>query len=843
MLGYTLFGFFLAPPLLRAVVLWQLRKRLGRPVALQRIKLNPYALSIAVDGLVVSEPGGEPFVSWDEVYVKVALPSPFRREFTVDDIAVSNAFAHIQANSDGSFNFTDILRRFPAAPPPPKKPAGKPFTIRVGQLRITGSQLMYDDFTRTTPFHTTVGPINVTLNNFSTSPDQQSPYGFTATTESGEKFSWKGVLNIAPIRSEGDFAIEGIKLGKYAPYYDDFVSLAIQSGTVDLRAHYRAEVNERLTVAQVSNLTVHVSALKVGPSKSEKTLIEVPELTLADTFFDLVGLVVNVGTFSTRGARYEVERLKDGTINLMNLLAPPRTNAPAVAAAPTTNAPPAWVATVRDIDIEDWAYHVTGFLGEQRLHWDALRLANIVAHANPVSLSIDSIALEQPNIEVLIPAGVTNVSTGAASVQKPNAPSASPATKQPLPPISVGSILITNAEFAYEDDSLSSPATLNATQLDVSVTGLSTDPNASANLRLTGRIGNHGTIDVAGRINPLNIDAATEVQAALRQMDLVPVGPYAGKYAGYDLRKGKLTVEIKYAIDQRKLNAQNSILVDQFTFGDKVDSPQAVKLPVKLAVAILKDINGQIKLDVPVEGRIDDPKFQYWGAVWHVLGSLFTKIFTAPFSLLGSMFGGGGEELGWQEFAPGNAALLPDQAKKLDVLIKAMNARPALSLEIEGNVDKDKDLEPLKRRKLHEIVAQRAGTTNDYVGWLRIAYAEALPKIHAKLPPPPPPTNFTSNVDNLLPPGVKRAEPSAPLTGSRAKKASSELTEAEMEHGYFVIFDLTPDDYRRLAVERAESVRQYLLETGKLNPDRVFVADLSKRPPQTGGPRVVFSLQ
>jgi len=839
---YTIFGFFAAPRILRALLCWQLPKQLGRQVSLAKIKMNPYALSIAVDRFLVREPSGDPFIAWDEVYVRVALPSPLRRVFTVKELAVSNAFAHVQVNPDGNFNFTDILQRFPSEPAPAKKPAGKPVTLRVGHLQITGTQVVYDDLSRATPFHTVIGPIKVTLNNFSTSPDNQNPYGFTAVTESGEKFSWKGIFNLSPIRSSGEFSIEGIELKKYAPYYNDFVSLTIHDGRLDLHASYRAELTDRLTVAQVSNLAVRVSRLKVGPSRSEKTLIEVPELALADTFFDLVGQVVNVGTFSTRGARYEVERLADGSINLLNLLAPPpRTNAPA-AAAPQANTPPAWVAAVRDIDIQDWGFHVTGFLGEQRLGWQALRLTNIVAHSNPVSLAVDSIALDQPRIEVLIPAGMSNAFAEAAGVQKTNAPAAA-ASRQPLPPVSVGSILITNAAFAYEDDSLPSPATLDITQLDVSVTGLSTDPGTRADLRVTGRIGNHGTIDVAGRVNPLSLDAETEVQAALRQMDLVPVGPYAGKYAGYDVRKGKLTVEVKYAIEQRKLNAQNSILVDQFTFGDKVDSPQAVKLPVKLAVAILKDINGQIKLDVPVEGRIDDPKFKYWGAVWHVLGSLFTKIFTAPFSLLGSMFGGGGEELSWQEFAPGSAALLPDQMKKLDVLIKAMNARPALNLEIEGNVDKEKDLEPLKRRKLHEIVARRAGTTNDYIAWLRVAYAEALPQIRAKLAPPPPPTNFTSNIDDFLPPGVKRADTQVRLTGSKAKKAASELTEAEMEHGYFAIFDLTPDDYRRLAVERADSVRRYLLDTGKLAPDRVFVADLSKRPPPAGGSRAVFSLQ
>src|SRR5262249_38684932 len=157
----------------------------------------------------------------------------------------------------------------------------------------------------------------------------------------------------------------------------------------------------------------------------------------------------------------------------------------------------------------------------------------------------------------------------------------------------------------------------------------------------------------------------------------VPMGGYSGKYAGYLIRKGRLSVDLKYDIQQRELKAENNILVDQFTFGDKTDSPDALKLPVKLAVAILKDVNGQIKLDVPVTGRIDDPKFSYWPAVWHVLGGLFTKIFTAPFAMLGSMFGGGGDELGWQEFAPGSSELQSNETKKLDVLIKAMTERPA----------------------------------------------------------------------------------------------------------------------------------------------------------------------
>jgi hypothetical protein len=782
-LWYTLFGFFVAPRIIKAVVLWQVPKQIGRQVALQKIKLNPFAISIAIDGLSIAERNGQPFAGWDEVYVNLDPTGLIHRELVISQIAISNAFVHVQANRDGSFNFSDILQRFPTEPSPKKQDTGKPMIVRVGQLRITGSKAVYDDLMRATPFSTAVGPIDVTLHDFSTSPDNQNPYGFTAVTESREKFSWRGFFYLGPIRSSGEFAIEGMALKKYAPYYEHFVNLTIHDGWLDVSASYRVEFADRLSVAQVSNLTVTVRSLQLAERGGTTNLIEIPNFTVAGTFADAVAQIVDVGSVTTSGARFNIRRFDDGSINLLKLLPSPATNA----AAPGTNAPPpAWAATVHSVAVRDYGFDLAGFFGEQHLAWEALQLTGIRAQTAPLSLTVNAIAL-------------------------------------------------TNAAFDYADNSLQPPVSVTMTQVIATVNELSSDPNERADLRVTGRIGNLGSIEATGRINPLNIDAATELQAALHQMDLVPVGSYSGKYAGYDVRKGKLNVAVRYAIEQRKLDAQNSIEVDQFTFGEKVDSPDAVKLPVKLAVAILKDRNGKITLDVPVEGRVDDPQFRYWGAVWHVLGNLFTRIFTAPFSLLGSMFGGGSEELGWQEFAPGSSELLPEQTKKLDVLINAMTERPALNIEIEGNVDKDKDREPLKRRKLHEIVTQRAGNTNDYVAWLRIAYAEALPQIQLRLAPPPPPARIESNVQDF---GVRPATPS-----KRARKVAAELSVEQMENNYFLILDVTPDDYRQLALERAKRVQSYLVETRKIEADRVFLADISKRPPPSAGTRAIFTLQ
>lgn len=734
LLIYAVFGFLIAPWIVRGVVLWQLPKKLGRPVSLQKIKLNPFAISIAIDGFTIAEPDGAPFAGWDEVYVNFDPAGLFRRQLAFSTIAVSNAFGHVQANHDGTFNFSDILQRIP---PGETNTTSQPMVVRIDRLRVTGGKVVYDDRTRATPFSTTIGPIDVTLHDFSTSPDNRNPYGFTAVTESGETFSWRGFFYLGPVRSSGEFAVEGVALKKYAPFYDDLLHLTLHDGRLNVRASYEVEMSDRLERAQVSNLTFSVRSLKIAERGATNDAVEVPSFDVTGVSADAVAQIVEIESIQIADARLNIRRHDDGTINLLTFLPAPTTNAPAA----STNTAPAWTATIR-------------------------------------------------------------------------------------------AFVLTNAALDYADQS--PPAALAFHHINVTVNGLSTS-HSIADLRATGRLGNLGSFEATGRINPFSFDAATELQAALHQMDLVPVGPYSGKYAGYDVRRGKLNVAVHYTIHERQLTAQNSIEVDQFTFGEKVESPDAVKLPVKLAVAILKDRDGKIALDVPVEGRIDDPQFRYWGAVWHVLGNLFTKIFTAPFSMLGSMFGGGGEELGWQQFAPGSAELLPDEVGKLAVLIKAMEQRPALNIEIEGNVDRDKDREPLQRRKLQALVAARAGTTNDYVAWLRVLYAEALPEIQSKLAPPPAPPKIDSNVQKF---GQRPA-----ALPPRAQRAAAELTLEEMERGYFTILDLTADDYRPLAEERARRVREYLLETGHVDAERVFLADLSRRALPAAGTRALFTLQ
>jgi hypothetical protein len=271
--------------------------------------------------------------------------------------------------------------------------------------------------------------------------------------------------------------------------------------------------------------------------------------------------------------------------------------------------------------------------------------------------------------------------------------------------------------------------------------------------------------------------------------------------------------------------------VDQFEFGDKVESKTATKLPVRLAVSLLRDKDGLIDLDLPIEGSLDDPKFRLGKVIWKVLGNLIGKAVTAPFSLLGKLLGGGsGQEFSSVDFADGRDA--PDEAakKKLDALAKALQNRPALKLEATGRTSGDKDREGLQRLRLErKVKAQKLAALakkgeapsgvdevvideKEYATWLEKAYKKE------KFPKPRNALGFAKD----LPP-------------------------QEMESLLLANLPVTDDDLRQLALSRANAVKDYLTGPGKIEAARVFVLEPGAKRAEPAGKarasRVDFSLR
>ena len=179
----------------------------------------------------------------------------------------------------------------------------------------------------------------------------------------------------------------------------------------------------------------------------------------------------------------------------------------------------------------------------------------------------------------------------------------------------------------------------------------------------------------------LSAAAYTDISMSFDNIELTTFNPYSGKFAGYNIAQGKLSTSMQYHVENRQLAAKHHVEIDQLEFGDATESKQAVPLPIKLAVSLLKDRNGVIDLSLPVTGSLDDPKFRLGPIIWKVFVNILVKAVTAPFALLGSLFGGG-PDLQFIDFRPGAATLEASQEDKVKAIVKALQGRPQLKIEV-----------------------------------------------------------------------------------------------------------------------------------------------------------------
>ena len=470
----------------------------------------------------------------------------------------------------------------------------------------------------------------------------------------------------------------------------------------------------------------------------------------------------------------------------------------------------------------DVAYRGEATLGRVRVldkltDEDFLRWASLSASGMAVQLSagapriaIDGIALDDFYARVIVNAnGRLNLQDVVASPEAPGAVSVTQAQAEPVPAkapvtdapsapaadIHIGQISLAKGRLNYTDNFIKPNYTADVTQLTGKIGAFGTAGGPPAELTLRGQLDENAPVDIAGTINPLTPVAFLDIKATAEGIQLANLSPYSGKYAGYPITNGRLNVDVHYLLDQRKLTADNHLFIDQLTLGDRIEGPGVSHLPVKLAVALLKDSQGRIDVRIPVSGSLDDPQFSVGGLVWRAIGNLIVKAVTSPFRLLASV-GGGREDLGYVEFAPGSAVLDAAAQEKLAQIVKVLTDKPSISLDIVGRVDPDKDESGLRRVMVDDLVdTERANdkgddttppTAAEQEKYLERAYR------HASFPKP----------KNLI-----------GLTKSQPPEVMRDLMETNMP--------VDADALRHLAERRATAVRQWL--QGKVDDKRLFV--------------------
>jgi hypothetical protein len=408
------------------------------------------------------------------------------------------------------------------------------------------------------------------------------------------------------------------------------------------------------------------------------------------------------------------------------------------------------------------------------------------------------------------------------------APAAAPA---PMP-MAIKKIVLHAAQANFADLSVQPNFGAGIQKIEGTVLGLSSKPNSRAKVDIHGAVDAFSPVDITGEVNLLSAALYTDLDLNFRNMDLSIFNPYSGKFAGYNITKGKLTTEMHYKVEDRKLDARHHITVEQLEFGDKTESKDAVSLPIKLAVALLKDRNGVINLDIPVSGTLDDPTFRLAPIIWKVFVHTLEKAVTAPFALLGALFGGG-PDLQYIDFRPGAADMDPAAMDRTRAIVKALNERPQLKIEVPiawiSELDRPALAEARLLTQIREIQAGKGSRKTspaapDFEQLDPSAKVELLTQLYAK----------DVGGDPKFPPEVTNLKTKPELAAAKADF----LKQALLEH-----LVVTDSDLTALGQQRAMAVQQALLTDTQLDPARVFLAVNDKAKNQDGKVRLELSLR
>ncbi len=450
------------------------------------------------------------------------------------------------------------------------------------------------------------------------------------------------------------------------------------------------------------------------------------------------------------------------------------------------------------------------------LGWTALDLSQIALEVAPTTVKIGEIALRDPAIQLVTAEdGTMNVTRALRSPeqvgtqQEPSKPvNTAGGKKEPPPiPISIDVVTLSNLSATYVDESIEPTVTTGISDLRGSIKGLSSKQVAKAEVSLSGKVDRVASLKIQGKINPLSELTYTDLKVVLDGMDLTAVSPYAGKYAGFPITKGKLSLDLKYLVSKKKLVGENDVLIDQLTFGKETDSPDATNLPVGLAVALLKDRRGRIDIDLPVRGDLSEPDFHYGQVVLDALVNLITKVATSPFAALGSLIGGSGEELQFIGFKPGSKEIEDAAGEKVETLIKALNERPALRLEVIGTADPKRDRDALATSKVEAELQRRftqGGKTNLQATLSKDRELALLGDLYA---------------EKLGKQPTKRTQVSGGESVERV------LTAEEIRQQLVPAMTVEEGELRRLAQDRAKAIRETLMATGEMSEDRIFLVE------------------
>lgn len=345
--------------------------------------------------------------------------------------------------------------------------------------------------------------------------------------------------------------------------------------------------------------------------------------------------------------------------------------------------------------------------------WDSLKANTLIYSVANNSLEISEVGFAGAYGDIVI------AEDGSFNLGRVKKDSAEESNEIPAAPtddglaITIGRVRISDAAADFADLSLPLPFQAKIAELNGTFSTISTASSAPSKIELAGKVDEYGQVRVDGTITPLDPPLNTDVRVVFQNVEMPKFSAYSVPLAGRKIESGRLDLDLGYKLVDSELQGENAVVLRNFELGEKIDHPGAMSLPLGLAVALLKDPEGKISIDLPVRGNVDDPEFRYGAVVGKALFNLLTKIVTSPFALLGNLVGAEADELEYLAFMPGSAELAPPELEKLSKIAEALSLRPVLILQVGGIFDRNSDGDKLKEDAFDEIVEARIAALAD----------------------------------------------------------------------------------------------------------------------------------
>ncbi|MDM0118769.1 DUF748 domain-containing protein [Variovorax arabinosiphilus] len=663
----------------------------------------------------------------------------------------------------------------------------KPWRLSVASLVVDGGTVSYADKASGTPVAVEVTALKLNAQKITPDTATVSPVQLSGRIAAGRaepgKFDYKGQVVLKPLSAEGRLEVAAFPAHAFKAYYGDALNIDIRRAFASYRGTVRYET---LPAGMGLKLAGDTAVEDFRANSASLTQSESPGLERANN------QLLSWKALSLRGLQVAM-----------------------VPRAPLT-------VDVRETTLTDFFARVivdpTGRLNLQNLTKKSQQEADAAAAAAPEANTRRNLGGSTTTTAKAPASGTPTVPAeamvGGAPTSTRPAPTVTAATGDaggPAPVIRFGPMSLVNGKIDFTDLFVKPNYSADLSALTGKLSAFASDKPEMADLELRGKAQQTAALDISGKINPLAKPLELDITAKMRDLDLAPLTPYAVRYAGHGIERGKLSMDVNYKISaEGRLAATNKLVLNQLQFGEEVQgAPNS--LPVKLAVALLADRNGVIDIDLPISGSLNDPQFSIGSLIFRAIGTLIVKAVTSPFSLLTGGFGGGGPgEASAIAFDAGSATLTAGAKESLDKVAKALTDRPALQLTVVGTASLEKEGEAAKRQRLRQLLLSEKRRTAARAGQNA---ADVTSVTDAEYP-------------ELLTAVYKRADITKPrnLIG-----LAKDLPQKEMEDLLLATLTVNDEAIRQLAVERGAVVRDYLL--GKQLPsERLFLGAVRTNP-------------